>query len=151
MNTQHQRKGKQKIIDPKLQNSFLIRGFLLSAGSLLSFAALIFWQLRAGLSSFVSSDDFMSKVQSIKQVNTFMLTVFTGRIWILAVIMLAVSIVITYFILTFFSHRIAGPMINFRNVLKKSIDGDKSVRIQLREGDFFKDLADDVNKLLEKH
>ncbi len=47
------------------------------------------------------------------------------------------------------SHRFTGPMFRIRKAMKAAAKGEKVTPIQLRETDYWQDLADDLNSLLE--
>jgi hypothetical protein len=49
-----------------------------------------------------------------------------------------------------FSNRFVGPMLRFRRVLKQLANGEPTSKITLRRDDFWLDVADDVNELIEK-
>ncbi len=49
----------------------------------------------------------------------------------------------------FLSHRICGPLVNFRNTFRKIACGDFTRKIKLREKDFFKSDADEINKMID--
>jgi len=46
-----------------------------------------------------------------------------------------------------FSHRFAGPMYRFQSAMKSLLAGEPFVPIKLRKGDFWKDIAVDINEL----
>ena len=46
-----------------------------------------------------------------------------------------------------YSHRLLGPIVAFRRHLEALKNGDYGARIQLRKGDPFTDVADDMNEL----
>ncbi len=50
----------------------------------------------------------------------------------------------------FYSHRIAGPMYRIETDIKRVLDGEKNVRINLRKKDKLKSLAELVNQLIKK-
>lgn len=50
----------------------------------------------------------------------------------------------------FMSHRIAGPVVRIRNDLHRIANGEKIREIKLRNGDFFQEVADEVNSLTLK-
>lgn len=50
----------------------------------------------------------------------------------------------------FFLFRVAGPVYRFRQVFMKINDGEIPQTIQLREGDFFTETADEINQLLKQ-
>ncbi|MBI3307697.1 MAG: hypothetical protein HYZ84_07825 [Candidatus Omnitrophica bacterium] len=49
----------------------------------------------------------------------------------------------------FFLHRVAGPVHRFRGVLLRLNDGEIPAPVKLREGDFFTEVAVEINRLLE--
>ena len=48
------------------------------------------------------------------------------------------------------SHRFAGPIVRLRRALQEVADGQQPVRLKFRDGDFWKELADDYNVLIDK-
>ena len=60
----------------------------------------------------------------------------------------------TLFVLTFFGifflHRIAGPVYRFHHVLLRINDGEIPAPIHLREGDFFIEMASEINRLVKR-
>jgi len=48
------------------------------------------------------------------------------------------------------SHRIAGPVYRMLKFLEHAAKGDYSQRLRLRKGDEFKELAESINKLMDK-
>lgn len=48
------------------------------------------------------------------------------------------------------SNRFAGPMYRFRGVLRRMAAGENVEPIRLRRGDFWTDVADDINALAER-
>ncbi|MFA6599802.1 MAG: hypothetical protein WC352_01965 [Candidatus Omnitrophota bacterium] len=49
-----------------------------------------------------------------------------------------------------FLHRVAGPVYRFRSVLRRMNHGELVHPIQLREGDFFTEAADEINHLIRR-
>jgi hypothetical protein len=49
-----------------------------------------------------------------------------------------------------FLHRVAGPVYRFRQILLKVNRGEMPQDIKLREGDFFHDMAHDINIILKR-
>lgn len=50
----------------------------------------------------------------------------------------------------FYSHRLAGPVFRMRRTLHEAIEGKSVKPILLRQNDEFKELADDLNRLLDR-
>ena len=67
---------------------------------------------------------------------------------------LAVSLVLVSFLWIFVgimaSHRIAGPVFRMKRYLDSVADGNYSERLTLRKKDELKDLADAINRLVDK-
>ena len=52
----------------------------------------------------------------------------------------------------FFLHRVAGPVHRFRQILLKINEGERVPGpIRFREGDYFKEIAEEMNRLLKRH
>ena len=49
-----------------------------------------------------------------------------------------------------FSNRFVGPMVRFRRVLRELADGGSPNTITLRKGDYWEDVADDINRILAR-
>jgi len=49
-----------------------------------------------------------------------------------------------------FSHRLAGPLYRFKQTLRRIQDGDLAGEIELRKGDYFHDLCDEVNAMISQ-
>jgi nitrogen fixation/metabolism regulation signal transduction histidine kinase len=64
------------------------------------------------------------------------------------VLILTLLIVGVYGVL--FLHRVAGPVFRFRQTLLKVNRGELPNDIKLREGDFFHDMAHDLNIILKR-
>lgn len=48
------------------------------------------------------------------------------------------------------SHRFAGPVFRLRQVIKKLALGDTSDRLEFRDNDFWKEIAEDMNSVMER-
>jgi len=56
---------------------------------------------------------------------------------------------IIFFMTLFVSHRIAGPIFKLKRALEQAINGDYSDKIRFRKYDYFTELADTYNELME--
>ena len=61
-------------------------------------------------------------------------------------IIVGISAVIGIAVLIFLSHRIAGPLYRFENILNSIKKGDLTQRFKLRENDQFAELANSINE-----
>lgn len=50
----------------------------------------------------------------------------------------------------YFSNRIAGPIYNLRKAIARVLAGEQDVRVQFRKNDYFQELSEEMNQLLEK-
>ncbi|MBI4375194.1 MAG: hypothetical protein HY549_01970 [Elusimicrobia bacterium] len=64
------------------------------------------------------------------------------------VIALALNLAISLFAGLYYSHRLAGPIYRIRRALQEAQEGKPVPPIVLRKNDQFKDLAEDINRLL---
>ena len=58
-------------------------------------------------------------------------------------------ILVMTMLVIWYSHRFVGPIVAFRRHTKSLIEGKNSSRVNLRKGDAFTALADDLNQLAE--
>lgn len=68
-------------------------------------------------------------------------------------VMLLAAIMVLPFILIdimCYTHRIAGPVVRFRDTLQKMTQGEPVKPIQLRKKDFMTDLQDDFNRFIQE-
>lgn len=63
-------------------------------------------------------------------------------------IIAAIFLAVTFYLLSF-SNRIAGPIYNMNRQLLNYISGVKSERIRIRKSDYFHDLAENINTILD--
>lgn len=49
-----------------------------------------------------------------------------------------------------YSHKFAGPAYRIKEIISRSLAGENEMRIHLRDHDELKDLAEQINKLLER-
>ena len=68
--------------------------------------------------------------------------------WLAAVVVLYMLANITLTVV--FTHKMVGPTVAFRRHIRKLIEGDFSTRLNLRRGDAFVELADELNMLAQK-
>ncbi|MBI3396012.1 MAG: methyl-accepting chemotaxis protein [Spirochaetia bacterium] len=62
----------------------------------------------------------------------------------------AVNLVLIVVFSLFYSHSMAGPIHNIKNVLEELAAGGKARPIRVRKGDQFQDLVDLLNEVIEK-
>lgn len=62
----------------------------------------------------------------------------------------AVFLVLVALIGLIYSHRVAGPLFKIKSVCKDICDGNVNARIKLRPNDEFRDVAEQLNKMIDK-
>jgi len=131
------------LVNPKFQFSFMKHSMLMTAIVLITFYLFkiyIFWEIKdtAFATGIPHNHDFISLIDD----RSFVVD--------MSFLILAVNIVL--FMLgwsLWVSHRVAGPIHRIRNEIKKIIDGQPLQRIGIRDHDYFHDLKDSVNLLIE--
>lgn len=63
---------------------------------------------------------------------------------------LAIGFVMSVLAGIYYSHRLAGPIYRIRRTLRDALEGKAPEPIVLRKSDEFKELAEDINHLLQK-
>ena len=65
-----------------------------------------------------------------------------------SILIIFIAVIATGFFGVFFLHRVAGPVYRFRQVLQKMGSGEIPGEVQLRKRDFFKETADELNRVI---
>ncbi len=123
-------KRRNYVVNKRLQFG-LIAAFL-TAVAVASAAALLAAAIAAGASGRIEAELF---------IDTILVPVLLNDLAIMAAVVI-VGII--------FSNRIAGPLFHIRGVLEDVLAGKTDRRVRLRPKDFARDLAEDINTLLDK-
>jgi signal transduction histidine kinase len=120
----------------------------------LTVAPIIGLAMILGLIIFVMQNfsQYLETLRSTNQIDTQTIILITSHLYyylkltagiagVLLVIVLAISLMLT--------HRIFGPMVQINRHVEKLIKGDYTSRIQLRNYDEFRELADGLNALAD--
>lgn len=125
---------KKTFIDAKVQGA-LVRRLVLHWCAFIGVASVVAFALQ------VLSDPFRPLEQHAQQLwwthGPFLMVLF---------FMLPVFIVDTIKL----SHRFAGPIYRLRNVFRSLASGEKYQPLKFREMDFWQDMADDFNRMVER-
>lgn len=138
---QYKRKLKSVFIHKPMQREFTLVVISLLIVSALAVAYVIHYTIQQGMlgggyrfgkiSAYeVMSDvgyDLITRVSLILFINMFLIAMFG----------------------VFFLHRLAGPVYRFHGILRRISRGEIPEDVHLREGDFFTDTAEDLNKVLQ--
>jgi len=100
---------------------------------------------------------FVNKIEGLAEAGEFAnMTVaeFIGRyklsLMIFELLPVLVCLVIAPLFFNRLTSRIVGPLYNMRRILRRVADDDSSAEVHLREGDYFQDLAQDLNTVIKK-
>lgn len=100
-----------------------------------------FITLNTILSQLEIESKFINAYEIIKNVNIFILK----RVGILIIL----AIIVIFYLEIRFLHRIAGPLYRIEKTLNEISEGKNVEFIKLRKKDFYKSLAESVNKVIE--
>src|SRR3989344_5597193 len=71
-----------------------------------------------------------------------------AQLVVISILIIFLAVIATGFFGVFFLHRIAGPVYRFRQVLKRMGSGEIPPEVRLRRKDFFKETADELNRVI---
>lgn len=101
---------------------------------------------------FYASNRFIEKVALMNVEEEVMINLFNDVNYMAVaffVLILVISLLSSYFSL-FFSNKIAGPIYNINQVLDNNARDNTQRLIKLRKGDYFIDLSEKINVIIEK-
>lgn len=131
------------LVNPAFQFSFMKHSLLMTFVVLLTFylfKVYIFWEFKE-----------IALATGIPE-NHDLISLLSDRSYVVDMSFLIIAANITLFMLgwaLWVSHRVAGPIHRIRNEIKKIIDGQPLQRIGVRDHDYFHELKDSVNLLIE--
>ena len=136
---QSKRQIKTLLIDPQMQKEYTLLLVVLIIVAAIVISFIVNWTIRESMTSAYR----LGKVSPYEVMSTinYLLTV---RI----TITLLVTIFIAGFLSIKFLHRVGGPIYRFRITLKQISSGQIPNDVHLRRNDFYKDVADEMNKVL---
>jgi hypothetical protein len=141
-NRSYKRQAKNIIIHRPMQREF---SFMLIALFMVASAA-VAWVIHQTIRDAAFGSGFVfGKVNPVEVLSevSYQIIIRVTLILILTLIIIGIYGVI-------FLHRVAGPVYRFRQTLLKVNRGEMPHDIKLREGDFFHDMAHDINIILKR-
>ncbi len=136
---QHKRQLKSLLIDPQMQKEYTLLLIILIIAAAIVISFIVNWTIRESMSGAYRLGK-ASPYEVMSEIN-YLLTV---RI----TLTLLVTIFIAGFLSIKFLHRVGGPIYRFRVTLKQISSGQIPQDIHLRRNDFYKDVAEEMNKVL---
>jgi len=131
------------LVNPSFQFSFMSQTLLMTLVVLFvvyMFKVFMMWDLRrVALESGIAENSEFMRVLDYRSITSDI------GFAVLAVILTIVMLGWTLWV----SHRVAGPIHRIRNEIKKIIDGQPLQRIGIRDHDYFHELKESVNLLIE--
>ncbi len=133
---------KQLVVDKSLQYTMIKYLVFYSSSLSIIFLSVLYF----------ASNRFIEKISEMNVDQDVMVTLFTDINYMAIaffILILIISILSGYFSL-FFSNKIAGPVYNINQVLDNNLKYNTNNLIKLRKGDFFNDLSEKINLLIEQ-
>lgn len=137
-----QRKVKNLLLQPFLQIKLGLYSILLT----IALVAGLSWTLYVKLGQFA---DIVMQLTDVQEEVSRLLSVYVAETWLLVGIILGVFLIVSISISIVFTHRMIGPTIAFRRHIRTLAAGDSSIRTNLRKGDAFQEVAEELNLLSE--
>jgi methyl-accepting chemotaxis protein len=131
------------LVEPQLQKKIIWNFFFL--GMTITMINLISFYFLVG--------KIVDQFSGLNQLNPAVLEVIqqTCLYLIVSSLIMSILVMIGFCIYgLYFSNRVAGPIYNLRKALGRILEGDKTVRIKFRKDDYFQELSEQVNLVLEK-
>jgi nitrogen fixation/metabolism regulation signal transduction histidine kinase len=161
----HERKNY--FIDRKFQVSFIIKNLVLLVFTFATvFLAISEWERHQVKQGFLLRPPTNSEVHvwaaahdiqpgSAEYVQLFLsrakVYTFFDLMWKPMTAVLLFNVIVLIAANIYYSHRIAGPVYRMKKVVQQKLDGQKVEPIRFRKDDEFQELADLVNRLMEKN
>ena len=134
---------KKNLIDPKLQYQIMK---IMIAG-----AAAVCVVFLMGFYYFMSSIfDLLNNIESITPQEKSELFAQWNKMLFFLVALVGFTIAGIWMWAYHFTNKIAGPIYNISKKLDAFLAGEKNQHVSLRDGDYFHELAEKVNKTLDK-
>lgn len=129
---------------PNQRRTLLVKGVgqkqLILGFSIVPLASLIFMLTVVGIFAAKLTEEAVESGAELTNLRPFFLSLI-GYVF--------VSIVVTLYQATKHSHSIAGPMTRISETLARIQNGEKQVRLELRESDYFDEISKQINAALD--
>jgi signal transduction histidine kinase len=139
---------RQYLIDRKFQLTWALRIFAIMFVVSLAVGWTIYyvvWDATTNQLKALVAQGVLSQAQLLPISSTIKASIGFALIFRSAVILFALAV-----LTVFLTHRIAGPIFKIRKTLRLIGEGETSERIHLRKRDEYKDLADEMNSLIDQ-
>ena len=138
---QYKRKLKSVLIHKPMQREFTLVVISLLIVSALSVAFVIHYTVNQAM---LGGGYRFGKISPYEVMSDVSYDLVTRVSVILFITMLVIALFGVFFL-----HRIAGPVYRFQGVLRRISRGELPEDVRLREGDYFTETADDLNRVLK--
>lgn len=138
---QYKRKLKSVLIHKPMQREFTLVVISLLIVSALSVAFVIHYTVNQAMLGGGYRFGKISPYEVMSEVSYDLVTRVSAILFITMLVIALFGV--------FFLHRIAGPVYRFQGVLRRISRGEFPEDVRLREGDYFTETADDLNRVLK--
>ena len=126
-------KRKKLLVDKKFQTKFILNVYIIIIILIILLGLLLLY-----LSSKEMSRSIYSKITTIKSTKEVLFPLFIK----ISFIVLIIGFAVAGFRFLVLSHKVAGPMLRFKRILKEFKNGDLTLEIRFRKKDELKDVAE---------
>ena len=131
---------KAKFINTPIQNKTLILVFAAAVAPVAIVSVCLYYLIF----------NMLAWQLGIPEIIAYNLVPVAGKVNMIMLISLPITLFVIWFAALELSHRIAGPVYRLEKELNDRLDGKKTGPIKLREKDELKTLADKINQLIER-
>lgn len=133
------RQIKTLLIDPQMQKEYTLLLVMLIIAAAIVISFIVNWTINSTMKDAYGYGK-ISPAEVMSTINYLLMVRIT--------VALLVTVFIAGFLSIKFLHRVGGPIYRFRMTLKQIVNGQIPNDIKLRRNDFYKDVADEMNKVL---
>ena len=150
MDTEKIIKRSQLIVDPKFQYDLIIKFAALVTIILISSLILLTLIYNEFIDTALAISLGAGGESSLDVANIVNLSDLIRPVMLVIFLSVTISCTTVFILGVRFTHRMAGPVYRLRCNIAEMIDGDLGKKVSLREKDYFKSLAADIDRLRRK-
>ena len=137
----NRRSVRNVLINRPLQREFTLVMLMIMMAAAFAIGVTVHFTLQALTEDAPPTISRMALEQMVLDANS--------QLMVISILIVFLAVVVTGFFAIFFLHRVAGPVHRFRQVLKRMGSGEiPASDVHLRKRDFFKETADELNKVI---
>ena len=139
------KRKRRYVIERDFQYRFTLRLFIVGGSLFFTYGGLVLFYIRLNYEALVRSALIQLPPSSVQTMQQEFLKLSLSLVFVLALVMaflFGLGLVLT--------HKIAGPLVAFNGRFKDIAAGKTGVRVRLREGDEFQEMAQNFNLAVER-